>query len=42
MNVEALQEEWDFFRERGGIQQDLKVTNHIIEDLLPPAAGGNG
>ena len=36
VNVEALQEEWDFFRERGGIKQDLEVTDHVIDDLLPP------
>jgi ABC-type nitrate/sulfonate/bicarbonate transport system substrate-binding protein len=40
VDVEALQEEWDFFRERGGIGQDLTVTDHVIEDLLP--AGGQG
>jgi ABC-type nitrate/sulfonate/bicarbonate transport system substrate-binding protein len=42
VNVGALQKEWDFFRERGGIQQDLKVTDYIIEDLFSLAAGGNG
>jgi ABC-type nitrate/sulfonate/bicarbonate transport system substrate-binding protein len=35
LNVEALQEEWDFFRERGGIENELKVTDHVIDDLLP-------
>lgn len=35
VSVAALQEEWDFFRKRGGIQQDLKVKDHVIEDLLP-------
>jgi ABC-type nitrate/sulfonate/bicarbonate transport system substrate-binding protein len=38
LNVAALQEEWDFFRERGGIDDELKVTDHVIDDLLP--AGG--
>ena len=38
MNVEALQREWDFFRERGGIKHELKVTDHVIDELLP--AGG--
>ena len=37
VSVDALQEEWDFFRERGGIEQELKVTDHVIDDLLPPA-----
>ena len=36
VNVPALQEEWDFFRKRGGIKQDLEVTDHVIVDLLPP------
>jgi ABC-type nitrate/sulfonate/bicarbonate transport system substrate-binding protein len=36
VNVAALQEEWDFFRDRGGIEQDLKVADHVIADLLPP------
>jgi ABC-type nitrate/sulfonate/bicarbonate transport system substrate-binding protein len=36
LSVEALQREWDFFRERGGIKQDLNVSDHVIEDLLPP------
>jgi ABC-type nitrate/sulfonate/bicarbonate transport system substrate-binding protein len=42
VNIEALQEEWDFFRERGGIKQDLTVTDHVIEDLLPPGGEGGG
>ena len=29
VNVEALQSEWDFFRERGGIKRDLKVSDHL-------------
>lgn len=36
VSVDALQDEWDFFRARGGIKQDLKVTDHVIEELLPP------
>jgi ABC-type nitrate/sulfonate/bicarbonate transport system substrate-binding protein len=40
VNVDGIQEEWDFFRERGGIEQDLTVTDHVIEDLLPPGSGG--
>jgi ABC-type nitrate/sulfonate/bicarbonate transport system substrate-binding protein len=35
VSVEALQSEWDFFRERGGIEQDLKVTDWVITELLP-------
>ena len=35
LSVAALQEEWDFFRERGGIEQDLQVADHVIDDLLP-------
>lgn len=30
VNAEALQREWDFFRERGGIQRELKVTDHLL------------
>jgi ABC-type nitrate/sulfonate/bicarbonate transport system substrate-binding protein len=33
VNVEALQREWDFFRERGGIKGELKVTDHVLPDL---------
>jgi len=36
VNIEALQEAWDFFRERGGIDRDLEVTDHVIDGLLPP------
>jgi ABC-type nitrate/sulfonate/bicarbonate transport system substrate-binding protein len=39
VSVDALQDEWDFFREQGGIDSDLKVTDHVIEELLPPADG---
>ena len=42
VSVEALQAEWDFFRERGGIKQDLRVTDHVIDALLPPGAAGDG
>jgi ABC-type nitrate/sulfonate/bicarbonate transport system substrate-binding protein len=31
VNVEALQEEWDFFRARGGIEQELRVTDHVVD-----------
>jgi ABC-type nitrate/sulfonate/bicarbonate transport system substrate-binding protein len=36
VSLEALQEEWDFFRERGGIEQELNVSDHVIDELLPP------
>lgn len=36
VNVEALQAEWDFFHEVGGIEQELNVEDHVIEDLLGP------
>jgi ABC-type nitrate/sulfonate/bicarbonate transport system substrate-binding protein len=29
VNVEALQREWDFFRQQGGIKRELKVTDHL-------------
>jgi ABC-type nitrate/sulfonate/bicarbonate transport system substrate-binding protein len=35
VSIAALQNEWDFFRDRGGIDEDLKVTDHVIDDLLP-------
>jgi ABC-type nitrate/sulfonate/bicarbonate transport system substrate-binding protein len=35
VSVDALQREWDFFRERGGIQQDLRATDYVIPELLP-------
>ena len=36
VNVEALQAEWDFLLERGGIEEELKVEDHVIPDLLTP------
>jgi ABC-type nitrate/sulfonate/bicarbonate transport system substrate-binding protein len=35
VSVDALQRESDFFRERGGIDSELDVSDHVIEDLLP-------
>jgi ABC-type nitrate/sulfonate/bicarbonate transport system substrate-binding protein len=35
VSIEPLQREWDFFREQGGIQQDLRVTDYIVPELLP-------
>jgi ABC-type nitrate/sulfonate/bicarbonate transport system substrate-binding protein len=37
VTLDALQREWDFFRSRGGIKKDLKVSDHVIDGLLPPA-----
>jgi NMT1/THI5 like len=37
VSLQALQNEWDFFRARRGIKQDLKVSDHVIDGLLPPA-----
>jgi ABC-type nitrate/sulfonate/bicarbonate transport system substrate-binding protein len=31
ISVEALQNEWDFFRERGGIAQELQVEDYLID-----------
>jgi ABC-type nitrate/sulfonate/bicarbonate transport system substrate-binding protein len=39
VSLDALQDEWDFFRDRGGIKQGLEVSDHVIEELLPPADG---
>jgi ABC-type nitrate/sulfonate/bicarbonate transport system substrate-binding protein len=35
VSVDALQKEWDFFHEQGGIQQELTVTDYVIPELLP-------
>jgi ABC-type nitrate/sulfonate/bicarbonate transport system substrate-binding protein len=40
VSVEALQEEWDFFRERGGIEQDLTVTDYVSDLTVTDAGGG--
>jgi ABC-type nitrate/sulfonate/bicarbonate transport system substrate-binding protein len=37
VSLGALQKEWDFFRDRGGIKQDLNVSDHAIDGLLPPS-----
>jgi ABC-type nitrate/sulfonate/bicarbonate transport system substrate-binding protein len=31
ITVEAVQEQWDFFREVGGISQDLQVEDHLVD-----------
>ena len=35
VNQEALQKNWDFFREQGGIKKELQVEDHVMEDFLP-------
>jgi ABC-type nitrate/sulfonate/bicarbonate transport system substrate-binding protein len=35
LNVAALQREWEFFERTGALRGDLKVTDHVIEELLP-------
>lgn len=30
VNAEALQREWDFFREQGGIERRLEVSDHLL------------
>ena len=35
VSVDALQREWDFFGEQGGIDGELKVDDHVIPELLP-------
>jgi ABC-type nitrate/sulfonate/bicarbonate transport system substrate-binding protein len=37
VSLDALQREWDFFRDRGGIEDDLRVSDHVIDELLPPS-----
>lgn len=39
LDVEALQNEWDFFKEAGGIESDLQVEDHVIPEYLPPGSG---
>ena len=36
IDTEAVQAEWDFFLDRGGLQQPLSVDDHVIPDLLVP------
>jgi len=40
VSVEALQEEWDYFRERGGIEQDLTVTDYVSDLTVTDGGGG--
>jgi ABC-type nitrate/sulfonate/bicarbonate transport system substrate-binding protein len=39
ISLEALQEEWDFFREAGGISEDLEVDDFIMEGYVPEGTG---
>jgi ABC-type nitrate/sulfonate/bicarbonate transport system substrate-binding protein len=39
IDLEALQKEWDFFREAGGIKENLKVDDFVMEDYLPERTG---
>lgn len=38
ISLEALQNEWDFFREAGGISEDLSVEDYVIPEYLPPGS----
>ncbi|MGH3441764.1 MAG: ABC transporter substrate-binding protein [Nitriliruptorales bacterium] len=38
ISIDALQNEWDFFKEVGGIEGDLQVEDHIIPEYLPPGS----
>ncbi len=39
ISLEALQEEWDFFREAGGISEELDVDDFIMEGYVPEGTG---
>ena len=39
ISVDALQAEWDFFRERGGISQDLSVEDYLVEQSITDQDG---
>jgi ABC-type nitrate/sulfonate/bicarbonate transport system substrate-binding protein len=36
LDREALQRTWDFFYEQGAFSNELNVSDHVIEELLPP------
>jgi ABC-type nitrate/sulfonate/bicarbonate transport system substrate-binding protein len=36
VDQDALQATWDFFREEGALTEELNLSDHVIEDLLPP------
>lgn len=40
ISVDALQAEWDFFRERGGISQELQVEDHLVEESVTDEGSG--
>jgi ABC-type nitrate/sulfonate/bicarbonate transport system substrate-binding protein len=33
VSLDALQSEWEFFKQRGGIDQDLNVHDHVVDGL---------
>jgi ABC-type nitrate/sulfonate/bicarbonate transport system substrate-binding protein len=39
ISVEALQNEWDFFLERGGISQELNVEDYLVEQSITDQDG---
>lgn len=42
VSIGPLQREWNFFHDRGGIKQDLKVPDHVINGLLPRGRSAAG
>jgi ABC-type nitrate/sulfonate/bicarbonate transport system substrate-binding protein len=36
IDTEAVQTEWDFFHDQGGLQEPLTVDDHVIPELLTP------
>lgn len=42
VSIAALQKEWDFFREHGGLKHDLEVSDHVIDALLPRTGARRG
>jgi ABC-type nitrate/sulfonate/bicarbonate transport system substrate-binding protein len=36
IDTEAVQAEWDFFLDRGGLQEPLSVDDHVVPELLTP------
>jgi NitT/TauT family transport system substrate-binding protein len=39
IDIEALQAEWDFFRDQGGISQELNVEDHLVEQSITTEQG---
>ncbi|WP_171074344.1 ABC transporter substrate-binding protein [Nonomuraea basaltis] len=40
VSVDALQKQWDFFRERGAFSQQLKVQDHLVDVSLTDKTSG--